>query len=103
MSALFLFFVLPKVMAFGLVGVERTFLAFLLELEQLLVAAFLTGARWVGTHEMWSQTTVMLLMLPTSGCTWQALGGSGCNRVMLNCTAGGTCGHSFWHTYIALV
>ncbi len=42
-------FIVPKAMAFGLVGIERAFLSFLLELEQLLVVAFLTGAKWVGS------------------------------------------------------
>lgn len=47
LGVLFVGFVVPQFLAFGLVGVERAFLAFLLELEQLLVAAFLTGAKWV--------------------------------------------------------
>ena len=46
-SSLVLVFIVPKATAFGLVGIERAFLSFLLELEQLLVVAFLTGAKWV--------------------------------------------------------
>lgn len=46
-GSLFLVFVLPKVMTFGLVGVERTALAFLLEMEEILVAVLLAGAKWV--------------------------------------------------------
>ena len=46
-GALFLVFVLPKMMTLGLVGIERTALAILLELEELLVAAIFAGAKWV--------------------------------------------------------
>ena len=46
-GSLVLVFIVPKATAFGLVGVERALLSFLLELEQLLVAALLTGAKWV--------------------------------------------------------
>ncbi len=49
-GSLLLVFIVPKAMAFGLVGIERAFLFFLLELEQLLVAAFLTGAKWVRSN-----------------------------------------------------
>lgn len=43
-GSLVLVFIVPKATAFGLVGIERAFLSSLLELEQLLVVAFLTGA-----------------------------------------------------------
>lgn len=46
-GSLVLVFIAPKVMAFGLVGIERAFLSFLLEIEQLLVVAVLTGTKWV--------------------------------------------------------
>ncbi len=46
-GSLVLVFIVPKATAFGLVGIERAFLSFLLELEQLLVVAFLTWAKWV--------------------------------------------------------
>ena len=36
-------------MTVGLVGVERTALAILLELEELLVALALVGAKWVSS------------------------------------------------------
>lgn len=36
-------------MMFGLVGVEHTALAILLELEELLVAVVLAGAKWVSS------------------------------------------------------
>ena len=49
-GSLVLVFILPKATAFGLVGIERAFLSFLLELEQLLVVAFLAGVKWVGSH-----------------------------------------------------
>lgn len=49
-GSLVLVFIVPKATAFGLVGIERAFLSFLLELEQLLVVAFLTGAKWVRSN-----------------------------------------------------
>lgn len=42
-----LVFVLPNLVTIGLVGIERAALAFVLELEELLVALFLAGAKWV--------------------------------------------------------
>ena len=39
-------------MTIGLVGIERTALAFLLALEELLVAVFLAGAKWVSRHTL---------------------------------------------------
>lgn len=42
-----LVFVLPNLVTIGLAGIERTALAFLLELEELLVSLFLAGAKWV--------------------------------------------------------
>lgn len=49
LGSLTLVFIVPNLIAFGLVGVERAVLAFLLELEQLLVTALLSGAKWVST------------------------------------------------------
>ena len=49
-GSLVLVFIVPKTTAFGLVGIERAFLSSLLELEQLLVVAFLTGAKWVRSN-----------------------------------------------------
>lgn len=46
-GTLFLVFILPNLLTFGLVGAERTALAILLELEELLAASLFAGAKWV--------------------------------------------------------
>lgn len=87
-GTLLLLLVVPNFMTLGLVGLERAALAIILELEELLVAAFLIGAKWVSlcpcvilSNMQWAE-----LMKAESGKAWAVTGGPGSSSYWYACS-----------------